>query len=105
MEGFGEGDGLPVGEESIQRTRIRACVKELPRGKRRHVQLSVTCARRPYKRSLCQHFASVHKIHQQVVVAKGLLEDQAGTRYKADLVVGEHELSSSSVCSKGVQEC
>jgi len=38
-----------------------------------------------------QHLASDHNIHQQVVVAKGLLEEQVGTCYKEDLVIGKQE--------------
>ncbi len=35
-------------------------------------------------RCLNQHLADVHKIHQQVVVPEGLLEERVGAHYKAD---------------------
>jgi hypothetical protein len=35
-------------------------------------------------RSLCPHLSSTHDIHQQVVVADALLEEQEGVHYRAD---------------------
>jgi hypothetical protein len=49
------------------------------------------CNKTLQARCLCTHLSSAHDIHQQVVVAEALLEEQAGADYRAD-PVGTKEL-------------
>jgi hypothetical protein len=58
-------EGVAAGEESKRAVACHMCNKTL-------------------QRSLCLHLTSAHDFHQQVVVAKALLEVQAGVRYRAD---------------------
>jgi hypothetical protein len=58
--------GVAAGEESQRAMVCHVCHKALQ------------------ARSLCLHLLSAHDIHQQVVIADALLEEQAGVCYRAD---------------------
>ncbi len=67
-------EGVAAGEELTCAVTCHACNKPLQ------------------ARSLCAHLASVHDIHQQVVVAEGLLEERQGVQCLAELVGGRERI-------------